>query len=157
MTLFAKDIMVTNFDKVHEHAPAGEAIQKIMQGKVRESGYKSASLLVVNAHKELAGVVTMFDILYHLRPSYLNQGISGEEISWEGHLRFLVQRLGEKTVEQVMSRNVTAGSPNEHIMVLLDRMIKNKYRRLPITEQDRPIGIVYLEDVYYHLFRENRQ
>jgi CBS domain-containing protein len=155
MTVFAKDIMVTDFDKVHEHAPAGDAIRKIWYGRVRESGYKSVSLLVVNASQRLAGVVTIFDILYHLRPSFLNYGIPGEEVSWEGHLKQFVQRLEEKTVDQIMSKNVVSASTDEHIMVVLDRMIKNKYRRLPITEKGKPTGIVYLEDVYYHLFKEH--
>jgi CBS domain-containing protein len=149
----AKDIMVTDFDKIHEHASAGEAIRKILHGRVRESGYKSVSLVVVNAVQELAGVVTMFDILYHLRPSFLNYGISGEEISWEGHLKLFVERLEEKKVEHIMSRNVVAASPDEHIMVLLDRMVKNKYRRLPITVGGKPKGVVYLGDIYYHLFK----
>ena len=155
MTLFARDIMVTNFDKVHEHVPAGDAIKKILNGKVRESGYKTASLLVVNASQQLAGVVSMFDILYHLRPTFLNYGIRGEEVSWEGHLKLFLQKLGEKTVDQIMSRNVVSASANEHIMVILDRMIKNKYRRLPITEKSKLTGIVYLEDVYYHLFKDH--
>jgi CBS domain-containing protein len=153
MTLAAKDIMVTDFDKIHEHASAREAIGKILHGRVRESGYKSVSLLVVNAGQELAGVVTMFDILYHLRPSFLNYGISGEEISWQGHLKLFVERLEEKKVEHIMSKNVVSAAPDEHIMVLLDRMVKNKYRRLPIAVNDKPMGIVYLEDIYYHLFK----
>jgi CBS domain-containing protein len=38
-------------------------------------------------------------------------------------------------------------------MVLLDRMVKNKYRRLPITVGGKPKGVVYLGDIYYHLFK----
>ena len=154
MTLYAKDIMVTEFDKVHEHAPAGEAIHKILNGKVRKSGYKSASLLVVNEGGHLAGVVTIFDVLYHLRPDFLNYGISGEEVPWQGHLKVFVQKLGEKRVEHIMSRNLVFASPDEHIMVLLDRMVKNRYRRLPIANDGRPVGIIYLEDIYYHLFKD---
>ncbi|WP_373501221.1 HPP family protein [Desulfococcus sp.] len=155
MTMLARDIMVTEFDKVHEHAPAGEAIHKILHGRVRESGYKSASLLVVNASHRLAGVVTIFDILYHLRPDFLNYGISGEEISWRGHLKAFVKKLEEKKVEHIMSRNIVFASPDEHIMVLLDRMVKNRYRRLPIAKDGLPIGIVYLEDIYYYLFKDD--
>ncbi len=155
MTLLAKDIMVTEFDKVHEHAPAGEAINKILHGRIRASGYKSASLLVVNASQRLAGVVTIFDILYHLRPDFLNYGIRGEEISWRGQLKAFIKKLEEKKVEHIMSRNVVFASPDEHIMVLLDRMVKNKYRRLPVATDGKPMGIVYLEDIYFHLFKDH--
>jgi CBS domain-containing protein len=37
-------------------------------------------------------------------------------------------------------------------MVLLDRMIKNKYRRLPVLENNKPIGVVYISNIYYKLF-----
>lgn len=154
MTLYARDIMVTEFDQVHEHAPAGEAIQKILNGRVRKSGFKSASLLVVDDVGRLAGVVTIFDVLYHLRPDFLNYGISGEEVPWQGHLKAFVQKLEEKRVEHIMSRNLVFASPDDHIMVLLDRMVKNRYRRLPIARDGRPLGVIYLEDIYYHLFKE---
>ena len=69
MTLQARDIMVKEFDKIHSSAPASEAIEMILNGRIRATGHKTVSLIVVDAAREMAGVVTMFDILYHLRPS----------------------------------------------------------------------------------------
>ncbi|PQP33298.1 CBS domain-containing protein, partial [Desulfobacteraceae bacterium SEEP-SAG9] len=43
---------------------------------------------------------------------------------------------------------------NDHIMILLDRMVKNKYHRLPVLENDKPIGIVYISDIYHRLFSQ---
>jgi len=37
-------------------------------------------------------------------------------------------------------------------MVLLDRMIKKKYRRLPVLENNKPIGVVYISDIYSKIF-----
>jgi CBS domain-containing protein len=31
-------------------------------------------------------------------------------------------------------------------------MIKNKYRRLPVLENEKPIGVVYISDIYHKLF-----
>jgi CBS-domain-containing membrane protein len=152
MTLLARDIMVKDFDKIHAEAPAGIAVDMILNGKVRATGHKTISLIVVDAFSELAGVVTMFDILYHLRPSFLNRGVSGEDMAWEGMLRDLIKQLETKKVKQIMSTNVVGASPDEHIMVLLDRMVKNRYRRLPILENHKPLGIVYISDIYFHLF-----
>jgi CBS domain-containing protein len=152
MTLLARDIMVKEFDKIHSSAPASEAIEMILNGRIRATGHKTVSLIVVDASREMAGVVTMFDILYHLRPSFLNLGFSGENIAWQGQTLDLVNELKTKKVKQIMSTNVVWAAPDEHLMVLLDRMVKNRYRRLPVLEDQKPTGIVYISDLYHHLF-----
>jgi CBS domain-containing protein len=96
----------------------------------------------------------MFDILYHLRPTFLNYGISGEEMQWSGQLGKLIDNIKGKKVKQVMSEHIVGASLDEHLMVLLDRMIKNKYRRLPVLQDHKPIGIVYISDIYYYLFSD---
>jgi len=154
MTLLAKDIMVTEFDTIHEDAPIEKAIQMILNGKLRKTGHKTISLIVVDDFDRLLGVVTMFDILYHVRPSYLNCGIKGEEMQWSGQLGKLVENIKGKKVKQIMSESVVGASLDEHLMVLLDRMIKNKYRRLPVLQNHKPIGIVYISDIYHYLFSD---
>jgi len=153
MTVYTKDVMVASFDKVHENAPVREAIQLILKGRVRETGYKSVSLVVVNAYKQLAGLITMYDILYHLRPDFLNSGIDADNFSWDGQLKNCIGLLKDKKVKQVMSRQVDGAMADEHIMVVLDRMIKNKYRRMPVVENNRPIGIIYMSDIYCNIFK----
>jgi len=154
MTVFAKDIMVSNFETIHIEAPAEEAILRISNGIVRETGYKTISLMVIDDFNKLIGVITMFDILYHLRPDFLNFGINGEELKWDGQLKSLVSKFQGMKVDHVMTHNVVGAMPGDHIMVILDRMVKNRYRRLPVLKNDQPIGIVYLSDIYYHLFNK---
>jgi CBS domain-containing protein len=156
MTMRARDVMVTEFDKIHAEESARLAIEMILNGKVRESGHKTVSLVVVDEFSELAGVVTMFDILYHLRPDFLNYGYSGDYISWEGQIQPFIEALKNKKVKQIMSPEVVGASPDEHLMTILDRMVKNKYRRLPVIENNKPVGIVYIADVFHHLFSKNR-
>ncbi|RJP84494.1 MAG: CBS domain-containing protein [Desulfobacteraceae bacterium] len=157
MTFFAKDIMVTEFDTIHEDEPVEKAIQMILNGKLRKTGHKTISLIVIDDFNHLAGVITMFDILYHLRPSFLNYGINGEEMQWSGQVGKLIDDIKGKRVKQVMSEHVMGASPDEHLMVLLDRMIKNKFRRLPVLQDHKPVGIVYIADVYYYLFSDTQK
>jgi predicted transcriptional regulator len=152
MSLYAKDIMVSNFDTIHMYAPIEEAIIKISQGKVRETGYKTISLMVVDDLNKLCGVVSMFDILYHLRPDFLNFGINGEELQWEGQIKTLIDKFKDKKVHHIMSRNIIGADMDDHIMVILDRMVKKKYRRLPVLKNGKLHGIVYLSDIYHRLF-----
>ena len=152
MTVFAKDIMVTDFDTIRADEPIEKAIGKIVHGKVRDTGYKTQSLMVVDDLYKLVGIVTNYDILYHLRPDLLNYGVSGEELQWEGRLQEFIESLKSKTVRQVMSTILIGASPEEHVMVVLDRLIKHRIRRLPVLENERPVGIVYLADVHHYLF-----
>jgi CBS domain-containing protein len=144
--------MVTSFDKIDENAPIDKAIQMISRGKIRKTGHKTVSIMVTDFGDNLVGVITMFDILYHLRPAFLNYGIDGDQLPWRGQLENCIQDLKAKKVKQIMSTDVMGATLDEHIMVLLDRMIKNKYRRLPVLENNKPIGVVYISDIYSKIF-----
>ena len=52
----------------------------------------------------------------------------------------------------MMSPHVVGASLSDHLMVILDRMIKNKYHRIPVLENGKLMGIVYISDIYYFLF-----
>jgi CBS-domain-containing membrane protein len=110
----------------------------------------------VNEYGKMAGVISMYDILYHLRPDFLNLSFTADSFSWSGQLKLLVDALKGKKVNQLMSKNVMSASLDDHIMVILDNMVKNKYRRLPILENKKPIGIIYISDVYHSIFTSLR-
>jgi CBS-domain-containing membrane protein len=154
MTLLAKDIMVRDFDSIDEDAPVDQAIEKILHGKIRKSGYRTISLMVVNAKRQLVGVVTLFDILYHLRPTFLNLGIDGSDVPWERMLEPAVRELKGKKVRNIMSKGVVTAGPEDHCMVIIDRMVKNRYRRLPVIDNGKIVGVVYVADVFQHLFQQ---
>jgi CBS domain-containing protein len=152
MTIYAKDVMVTSFDTINQGAPIENAINMILNGKVRKTGHKTISLMVVDDYGHLTGVISMYDILYHLRPDFLNLSVDANTLLWTGQLMRFVEALKGKMVKQVMSTTVVSAKLDDHIMVILDQMIKNKYRRLPVLEQNKPIGILYISDVYSIIF-----
>ena len=147
--------MVTSFETIHQNAPIEQAIQKILNGRVRKTGHKTISLIVLDDYGNLAGVITMWDILYNLRPDFLNLCFDADKLPWEGQLKILVKKLNTKKVKQLMSTNVLNASADDHIIVLLDKMIKSKIHRLPVLQANRPIGIIYISDVYNSIFNEN--
>ena len=152
MTLLAKDMMATHFDKISQEAFIEEAANKILNGRIRGTGNKTVSLIVVDDTDNLVGIISMFDILYHLRPTFLNFGIDGHEFQWYGQISNLVEELKGKKVRQIMSQNVIGASKDEHVISVLDRMIKNKFRRLPVLDNNKPVGVVYLSDIYTKIF-----
>lgn len=152
MEVFVKDIMVTEFDTIDSDASVATATQMILHGRTRKTGDRTISLMVIDKVQMFVGIITMTDILYHLRPEYLNYGINGEEVAWSEQFDLALKRVKEKKVREIMSTNIVGASADEHLMVTLDRMVKNKYRRLPVLNNGRLIGIVYLADIYFHFF-----
>lgn len=150
MKVTARDVMVRNFDKIRSDAPIEEAVRLIFNGKVRETGQKTESVMVIDEFNHLTGVISMFDILYHLRPPVFNYMVSGIDF-WNEELESYIKRFKRLTVKQVMSSPVLFVAPDDDLMVVIDRMVKEKCRRLPVLERSQVIGIVYLSEVYYYL------
>jgi predicted transcriptional regulator len=151
--LTAKDVMVTSFDTIHREASVDEAIKLIRKGKVRKTGHKTISLIVVDDYGQMTGVITMYDILYHFRPDFLNFGLNADDFPWTGQLNKYINAIRAKKVRQLMSENVMGARLDDHIMVILDHMIKNRYRRLPVLERNKPIGILYISDLFDTIFK----
>jgi CBS-domain-containing membrane protein len=153
MKITAKDIMVRDIETICFDAPLKDAVYKIFHGSIRKTGHKTVSLIVIDEFGKLAGVISLFDILYHFRPDFLNYGLESIEV-WSGRLIPLLDRFRELTVEQVMSSPVETVEPDDHMMVIIDKMVKKKLRRLPVIKNDNVLGVVYLFDVYYYLVRD---
>ncbi|MBU2644391.1 CBS domain-containing protein [bacterium] len=151
----AKDIMFREYHTIRPEAPILEAVNLIFHGNIRKNGYKTISLMVTNEFNQLVGVISMFDILYYFRPEFLNYGLDSIE-NWKGSLKPLLSNFSEMTVEHAMSSPVLTVSSEDHIMVLLDKMIKKKARRLPVIEDNKLVGVVYQSDIYDKIFGEYR-
>ena len=150
MQLTARDVMVQDFQTIQPDASIGEAVRLIYNGKVRPTGHKTVSALVTDTFGQLVGILSMFDILYHLRPPFLNYMV--DNISLQGEeLESYINRFKGLTVEQVMNSPVRHVSPDLDLMMVIDRMVKEKCHRLPVVENSVVIGVAYLSDVYYHL------
>ncbi|MDY6911111.1 MAG: CBS domain-containing protein [Chloroflexota bacterium] len=153
MNLTARDIMVRDYDTIKPEAPIKEAVKLIFDGSVRVTGHKTVSAMVIDESGQLQGVITMFDILYHFRPQILNYGVDSINF-WEGELESYIKQFEGLTVAQVMTSPVRYVAPDDHLMTIIDRMVKRKCRRLPVLENSKLIGVVYLSDVYYCLCKQ---
>jgi CBS domain-containing protein len=148
----ARDVMVTEFDTVQSDQPVIDAVRLIYHGKIRQTGYKTVGLVVTDHFGDLVGVVSMFDILYHLRPPILNY--LGDSMSLEiTELRSYINRFKDMTVGDVMSTPVKYVSPDTEIIEIVDQMVKDRCRRFPVVENSKVIGIVYLPEIYMHVCR----
>ena len=153
MKLTAKDVMSTEFETISLDAPVMEAVERILNGKVRESGYRTISLMVTDSMGKLAGMISMLDLLYHLRPPFFNYmednaGMDLEDIS------LYTERFKDLSVKHVMTSQVSGASSDDNILLLIDQMVRKKVRRLPVLENGMLVGVVYISEVYRQICRE---
>ena len=54
-------------------------------------------------------------------------------------------------VDDIMTTEVVTISPDTHLMVIAEIMIKKHIRRLPVVQYETVVGIVYVSDIFYGL------
>ncbi len=145
-----RDIMVTEYVTVGPDVPVSQAARLIFGGKTRDTGYKPFGIMVVDEFSHLLGMISMVDILYHLRPPFMNYELGNVQF-WEGELEVYLDHFTDLRVEQVMNAPVITVTPQDGLMVVIDRMVKSGVRRLPVVESGKIIGIVYQSDVFHNL------
>jgi CBS domain-containing protein len=62
--------------------------------------------------------------------------------------------LLQRTVEEVMSRNVPTCSPGDSLTQLMAQMTRTRYRHVPVAVDGRIVGLVSIGDAVNHRLRE---
>lgn len=110
---------------------------------------------VVEGDGRLIGIVTLRDVLLPLYPNY------GDYIHDNVHSRDFIEMeegyadvLGQK-VESIMSRNPLTVSPQAPVLEAASYMGLKNFRRIPVLERDRLVGMLSIGDINRGLFFEN--
>lgn len=117
---------------------------------------RCGAIPVVGDDQTLEGVVTLRDILLPLYPNY------GDYIHDNVHSRDFVEmekgysEVLTKKVEEVMSYKTLTVSPNDPILQTASYMGLKNFRRIPVVEQGKLVGVVSIGDINRGLFLEQR-
>jgi CBS domain-containing protein len=150
MKTLARDIMTTTFHTLSPRTPLDEAV-KLFRRASRAEGRKLFGMMVVDDHGNLAGMISMHDILIFMRPKHVHVWGAMEDIDVAGIMDRACDRTRSVLVGDIMTPEVITITPDTHIMVILDIIIKKHVRRLPVVEEGRIRGIVYISDLFYDL------
>jgi CBS domain-containing protein len=113
-----------------------------------------ASVPVIEDDGHLVGIVTLRDVLLPLYPNY------GDYIHDNVHSRDFVEmeegypEVLAKKVEEVMSVNPMTVSPSDPVLQAASYMGLKNFRRIPVVERGKLVGIVSVGDVNRGLFFE---
>lgn len=146
----ARDVMETCYWTLRPDMTIGEAVQ-VFQEATRQTGRQVFGLMVVDYRDQLVGMLSMYDILLLVRPKHIHIWGTMADLDLTGILGTACQRASKMLVSDIMSTDLITITPETHILYVIDLMIKKHVRRLPVLENDRVVGIVYLSRVFQYL------
>lgn len=121
-----KDVLKTKGPEVvtiHDEKMIFEAMEVLVKNKI-------GSLLALDQHGSIAGILTERDILY---VSYTKYDV-----------------LKTTPVKDVMTTDLFIGEPEDELDAVENLMTENRIRHLPILEKKRLVGIISMGDVVKH-------
>jgi len=150
MKELAKDIMSREFHTLREEMSISEAV-KMFNSAGTEEGRKVFGMMVTDKTGRLAGMLSMYDILLFIRPKHVHIWGMMEDLDISGMIASSCAQARNVRVADIMSSEIISVTPDTHLLLVLDIMIKKHVRRLPVIADDQIQGIIYISDVFYHV------
>jgi CBS domain-containing protein len=142
--------MDTRFYTLRPEATVAEAVRGFEEAG-RETGRAVFGMMVTDAAGNLAGLLSIYDILLLLRPKHIHIWGEMEDLEVSGILEAACGRTKTVLVGDIMTTQVITITPETHLLLIIDIMIKKHVRRLPVLEEGKVVGIVYLSRVFSRL------
>jgi CBS domain-containing protein len=145
--MLVQDVMSTGIVMVQKTDTIRSAVMKMMN---RHCG----SLPVIEGDNRLVGMITLRDVLIPLYPNY------GDYMHEDVHSKSFVEMedrypevLGGK-VEDIMSKNPLTVTPHDPVLEAASYMGLKNFRRIPVVDKGRLVGMVSIGDINRGLFFE---
>jgi CBS domain-containing protein len=156
MDITARDVMDTRFSTLSPQMTIAEAI-KVFQSAGEEQKQIVFGMVVTETQGELLGMLSMYDIFLLMRPKHIHIWGEIKDMDVSGILDEACQRAKSIIVSDIMTTDLTTIMPDTHLLQIIDIMIKKHVRRLPVLEDGRMVGMVYMSRVFQHLLKRCSQ
>lgn len=150
MSLSARDVMTTRFHTLTPDLTVAAAVKSFRDAS-KEDDRKVFGMMVTDHENCLIGMLSMYDILLFVRPKHIHVWGTMEDIDISGLVESVGQRTQSVLVGDIMTTDIISVTPDTHLMMLLDLMIQKHVRRIPVLENKKILGIVYISDLFYRL------
>jgi CBS domain-containing protein len=148
----ARVVMDTHFETLSPDTPIADAVRTFKRLS-DEREQKIFGMMVTDEAGRLAGMVSMYDILLLMRPKHTHIWGEMEDIDVSGFLDEACRRTKSILVGDIMTTELVTITPDTHLLLVLDIMLKKHIRRLPVLEEGKIVGIVYISRVFYHIMQ----
>ena len=148
--MFAKEFMDTRFHVLNPQQSIAEAVAEFQRAS-RIEGKMIFGMMVTDDDDRLVGMLSMYDILNYVQPKHV--AIFGEmdDLDPAQIYKGRFKTIGSILVDDIMTTEVVTVSPDTHLMVIAEIMIKKHIRRLPVVQDETVVGIVYVSEIFYGL------
>jgi CBS domain-containing protein len=150
MSLKARDIMDPITHTLHPNSLIVEAARIFKEANAGRR-QRVFGIVVIDDDNRLVGMLSMYDILPLLNPRQAHILKEMNDVEVEDYLYEACRKASPVQVGDIMTKNVISVTPETHLLSILDTMIKKHIRRIPVLENEKVIGIVYLSKVFNYL------
>ena len=114
--------------------------------------FRFPGLPVVEDEDRLVGVIAEKDVLHCLFPKLehlMEEGIANVDLDREmgRYKEVLAQRVSD-----LMTRNPITVTPDMHILRAATVMVRHRFRRIPVAEHGKLVGMLSLGDVHKAIY-----
>lgn len=155
MKVAAKEIMSRKFHVLTPEIPVSEAVKRFLSATEAE-GRRIFGMMVVDEGDCLIGMLSMYDILLFIRPKHIHVWGGMTDVDIAGLVENACEQAKKILVGDIMSTDMITVSPETHLMVVLDLMVKKHVRRIPVLNGEKIEGILYISDLFNYLVDELR-
>lgn len=153
MSLTARDVMDECFQTLRPEMSIAEAV-RIFERAGRVSGAKVFGIMVTDASRTLVGMLSIYDIFLLLRPKHIHIWGEMEDVEISDLLDKACRQAQGVRVGDIMTTELITITPETHLLMIIDIMIKKHVRRLPVLEDGKIVGIVYISRVFDYLMEK---
>ena len=130
----------------------------ISTSRIMETGHRS--IVVFEKNGEMAGILSIRDLIAGVRPGYLSapkpsmaDSIVYSPMFWTGLFTSQVKALAKKKIRDVMSEAPPGVEEDTNLMELADLMYREGVRRMAVTRKGKVVGIVREQELFFEMAR----
>lgn len=142
----AKDIMRSPVVTISDKATLREAVAVISTARV-------GGLPVLNENGELVGIVTEYDIIKTMMPTYEDIISAEAGLLDPGIIEDRAYQVRDTPIAKIMTSRLITLNEDDPILKAASAMITKRFRWLPVVKDKKPIGIVSRIDILQALMQ----
>jgi CBS domain-containing protein len=148
--LTARDVMDAQFFTLLPQATIAEAV-RVFRKAYEEHKQIVFGMVVADEQSQLLGMLSMYDIFLLLRPKYVHIWGEMKDVDLSDIIDEAFRRAKAIQVGDIMTAGVITITPETHLLMIIDIMIRKHIRHLPVVEEGKMVGMVSLHKVFNHL------
>lgn len=124
------------------------AVKKMATAQRSSERIGVKGLPVIGENGELAGMISVAEVLKAIVPSYLSTANIGN-FAWDGMLEDIAKKVGNKKVENFMTRELVTVYDDASLMECAGLIIDHNLHRLPVMDSSGHVcGMIFIRDIY---------